>query len=162
MFAAQPAQWNVVDESQVDLGNGKGSLQAARKAIIGYYNEFYQRDPSEVDLQNSLQMYEYHPEVSLEMIKAGIHNSAEYEKEQNEIASVRLKKENVERQPVKDNRAEAENVIIGYYHDLLGREPDDAGLQYWLRCYQQGVSFDEIKEGFLSSQEYRDKNRSRL
>lgn len=49
-------------------------------------------------------------------------------------------------------------IISGYYRELLGRESDPAGLQYWLKQYQNGVSLEEIKRGFYDSLEYRAKH----
>jgi hypothetical protein len=43
--------------------------------------------------------------------------------------------------------------VIGMYHDLLGRSPDPAGLQYWLNKLQQGVSPSSIAYGFSASPE---------
>lgn len=46
------------------------------------------------------------------------------------------------------------DTISGYYHDLLHRDPDQAGLDFWSQQANSGVSLDDIKKGFLGSQEY--------
>ncbi len=48
-------------------------------------------------------------------------------------------------------------VITGYYREILGREPDPGGLQYWLNVYQNGRSLEDIKQGFYNSAEYQTK-----
>jgi hypothetical protein len=45
--------------------------------------------------------------------------------------------------------------ITKFYQDLLGRQPDPAGLQYWLGLYQDGQSLEDIKQGIMNSTEYR-------
>ncbi len=40
------------------------------------------------------------------------------------------------------------------YEDLLGRAPDQGGLQYWLDLMKQGTTFDTVASGFLRSPEY--------
>jgi phage-related minor tail protein len=50
-------------------------------------------------------------------------------------------------------------TIAGFYQDLLGRAPDQAGLQYWQGVLAKGESLDAIRLGFMSSQEYKDHQR---
>lgn len=47
--------------------------------------------------------------------------------------------------------------VQGLYRELLGREPDAAGLQSHVNGLQQGMSRDEIRNVFLTSPEYRAK-----
>jgi hypothetical protein len=46
-------------------------------------------------------------------------------------------------------------TIAGFYQDLLGRAPDQAGLQYWLDALAKGNSLDAIRSGFMDGAEYK-------
>lgn len=46
------------------------------------------------------------------------------------------------------------------YQGLLARDPDEAGLNYWLNDLAKGVSPSTIEEGFLQSSEFKDRWRS--
>jgi hypothetical protein len=46
-------------------------------------------------------------------------------------------------------------TIAGFYQDLLGRAPDQAGLQYWQNLIAGGTSLDAIRSGFMESDEYK-------
>jgi hypothetical protein len=46
-------------------------------------------------------------------------------------------------------------TIAGFYQDLLGRAPDQAGLQYWQDALAKGNSLDAIRSGFMESAEYK-------
>jgi hypothetical protein len=43
--------------------------------------------------------------------------------------------------------------VVGLYRDLLGRDPDAAGLQSWLGALQAGMSPSDIAYGFAASAE---------
>ena len=47
------------------------------------------------------------------------------------------------------------NYILGLYRDLLGREADAGGLASWLAAMASGMSAEEVRQGFLNSEEYR-------
>lgn len=47
------------------------------------------------------------------------------------------------------------SIIAGFYQDLLGRAPDQAGLQYWQDVLARGNSLDAIRSGFMDSDEYK-------
>ena len=44
------------------------------------------------------------------------------------------------------------------YLHLMGREPDDGGLQDWIAVLAGGASKSEVYQDFLNSDEYREKN----
>lgn len=48
----------------------------------------------------------------------------------------------------------ANDTITGYYKNILQRAPDQAGIDYWNKQAQGGMSLDEIKQNFLKSPEY--------
>lgn len=48
----------------------------------------------------------------------------------------------------------ANDTITGYYQNILGRAPDQAGLDYWNKQATGGMSLDDIKTNFLRSNEY--------
>lgn len=54
---------------------------------------------------------------------------------------------------VADHGGNAENWVIGMYHDLLGRAPDNAGLAYWTNQIASGESEYSIALGFAASSE---------
>jgi polyhydroxyalkanoate synthesis regulator phasin len=47
------------------------------------------------------------------------------------------------------------STIAGLYQELLGRAPDQAGLQYWQDALAKGNSLDAIRSGFMESAEYK-------
>lgn len=47
------------------------------------------------------------------------------------------------------------STIAGFYQDLLGRAPDQAGLQYWLDQVANGSSLDNIRVALTQSDEYK-------
>lgn len=51
------------------------------------------------------------------------------------------------------------STLAGFYQDLLGRAPDQAGLQYWQGVLASGESLDAIRKGFMNSDEYKDHQR---
>jgi len=46
------------------------------------------------------------------------------------------------------------NKITEYYRNILCREPDEAGLAYYLKMAKSGTSLEKIREFFLASDEY--------
>lgn len=46
------------------------------------------------------------------------------------------------------------NQISQKYQDILGRAPDQPGLDYWLKQAQGGTKLSDIQNAFLGSQEY--------
>lgn len=53
------------------------------------------------------------------------------------------------------------DFVKGLYRDLLGREPDSGGLQSHLNGLATGMSRESIRQVFLSSSEYREKQATR-
>lgn len=47
------------------------------------------------------------------------------------------------------------SIIAGFYQDLLGRAPDQAGLAYWQDVLAKGNSLDSIRAGFMEGDEYK-------
>jgi uncharacterized coiled-coil protein SlyX len=47
------------------------------------------------------------------------------------------------------------STIAGFYQDLLGRAPDQAGLQFWKDAIAGGTSLDSIRSAILGSDEYK-------
>ncbi|HEX5444031.1 MAG TPA: DUF4214 domain-containing protein [Pirellulales bacterium] len=45
-------------------------------------------------------------------------------------------------------------VVSRAYHDYIGREPDDAGLNYWVERMQAGLSEEQLDAAFIGSPEY--------
>jgi phage-related minor tail protein len=45
--------------------------------------------------------------------------------------------------------------IASFYQELLGRAPDQAGLQYWQDALARGNGLDAIRSGFMDSDEYK-------
>lgn len=54
----------------------------------------------------------------------------------------------------------ARNFIDRLYQGLLHRQPDDAGMNFWLNRLTDGATVQDILEGFLNSQEYLSMNKS--
>jgi hypothetical protein len=46
------------------------------------------------------------------------------------------------------------DYVTSLYHSLLNRDPDTSGLQAWTNYIAQGGSFEDVRQGFLGSQEY--------
>jgi hypothetical protein len=49
---------------------------------------------------------------------------------------------------------ELKTQLANSYQSILGRAPDQAGLDYWTQQFQQGKSFADIQNALKSSQEY--------
>jgi hypothetical protein len=49
----------------------------------------------------------------------------------------------------------ATSGISSLYQELLGRAPDQAGMQFWQESITKGVSLDTIRENFMNSDEYK-------
>jgi hypothetical protein len=49
----------------------------------------------------------------------------------------------------------ATSGIAGLYQELLGRAPDQAGLQFWQDSAAKGVSLDVMRQNFMASDEYK-------
>lgn len=49
------------------------------------------------------------------------------------------------------------NYVTGLYRELLGREPDAAGLVHHMYNLQQGRTRDQVRQEFLNSAEYKQK-----
>lgn len=45
--------------------------------------------------------------------------------------------------------------VAGLYHTLLGRDPDEGGLRYWVDAVHQGLPLTQVVQAFLASDEYR-------
>jgi hypothetical protein len=45
------------------------------------------------------------------------------------------------------------SVVVGYYADVLGRLPDQAGFSFWQQAAAQGASGAQLSAGFLTSEE---------
>lgn len=50
------------------------------------------------------------------------------------------------------------SYVFSLYHDLLGREPDPAGLAGHLAGLRNGMSREQVKQAFLDSPEYAEKH----
>lgn len=44
--------------------------------------------------------------------------------------------------------------VTGLYRELLGREPEPAGLQSWVAAMQNGMTPEQVRQGFMQSPEY--------
>lgn len=49
---------------------------------------------------------------------------------------------------------EAEDVITALYGLYLDREPDDGGLAYWINRLEEGMTLEELNNGFADSKEF--------
>jgi len=49
------------------------------------------------------------------------------------------------------------NVVARLYKGILGRDPDKAGFEYWVKEINGGYSLDQLAEGFVDSSEFRTK-----
>ncbi len=47
-----------------------------------------------------------------------------------------------------------EAFVTDCYRAVLGREPDEAGLQHWLGLLKEGADRAEVLEGFTGSKEF--------
>jgi hypothetical protein len=47
------------------------------------------------------------------------------------------------------------STIAGFYQELLGRAPDQAGLQYWQDVLASGASLENIRNVIMGSDEYK-------
>jgi phage-related minor tail protein len=47
------------------------------------------------------------------------------------------------------------STIAGFYQDLLGRAPDQSGVQFWQDQIARGTSLDSIRSAILGSDEYK-------
>jgi Leucine-rich repeat (LRR) protein len=52
-----------------------------------------------------------------------------------------------------------EDPIEGFYQDILGRDSDPEGKEYWQRKFDEGMSLTDIQEQFLRSDEYKNKKK---
>lgn len=60
---------------------------------------------------------------------------------------------------IKWNRRDAERAVRAAYHDILGREPDDAGLrEYRDRLMDRGWSEDQLRDNLRRSAEFRNRD----
>lgn len=48
-------------------------------------------------------------------------------------------------------------LVVGAYHVFLNRSPEYKGLKDWVGAVMNGMSFDELIEGFKNSEEYKTK-----
>lgn len=46
------------------------------------------------------------------------------------------------------------HVVERFYHDTLGRDPDQGGLDYWTQQIKQGMAVADVAARFYGSQEY--------
>ena len=51
-----------------------------------------------------------------------------------------------------------QDYVASLYRDLLGRDPDAGGLNGWVAALRDGMSRDEVRQGFLRSEEYQRKH----
>lgn len=49
------------------------------------------------------------------------------------------------------------DTITGYYKNLLGRDPDAEGLNFWTQAAQSGHSLDDIRNTMMTSPEYQNR-----
>jgi V8-like Glu-specific endopeptidase len=54
---------------------------------------------------------------------------------------------------IANHGGQGEGWVRGMYQDLLGRPPDDAGVQFWLARLAQGVTPAQVAYGFAASAE---------
>ncbi len=52
------------------------------------------------------------------------------------------------------------NQVTELYRTLLGREPDTAGLAYWVGLVNNGLPLDSVRVALMSSQEYQNRTAS--
>lgn len=51
-----------------------------------------------------------------------------------------------------------QDYVAGLYREILGREPDAVGAAGWVAALRDGMSRDEVRQGFLRSEEYQRKH----
>lgn len=51
-----------------------------------------------------------------------------------------------------------QDYVASLYRDLLGREPDAGGLNGWVTALRDGMSREDVRQGFLQSDEYRSRH----
>ena len=51
-----------------------------------------------------------------------------------------------------------QDYVTSLYRDLLGREPDAGGLNGWVAALRDGMSREDVRQGFLGSEEYQSKH----
>ncbi|WP_434310490.1 DUF4214 domain-containing protein [Hominifimenecus sp. rT4P-3] len=59
-----------------------------------------------------------------------------------------------------DDQQSDQDYVTDLYCDLLGREPDSSGLNGWVKQLLEGMSREEVRQGFLQSKEYQWKHPS--
>ena len=47
--------------------------------------------------------------------------------------------------------------VVEFYFDILGREPDEEGLSYWMNRLEDGMTLPDIRIAFFQSDEYESK-----
>ncbi|MGC9457624.1 MAG: FG-GAP-like repeat-containing protein [Halothiobacillaceae bacterium] len=57
---------------------------------------------------------------------------------------------------------EAQDFVRLVYNNVLGREPDQEGFEYWVNQLQQGMTWGDMMIGFSESAEYRSDSRKRV
>lgn len=58
---------------------------------------------------------------------------------------------------LEDIKLRNEDPIEGFYQDILGRDSDPEGKEYWQQKFDEGMSLTDIQEQFLRSDEYKNK-----
>ena len=114
-----------------------------RHEIIEFYRHILGREPDIEGLK--YWTLQYNKGMSLEQIKQAFYTSEEYRN----LHSAKP----VIQEPQRDISF-AREKIDGFYRDILGREPDAEGYQYWVQRCVGGMPLEQIKGAFYNSSEY--------
>jgi hypothetical protein len=99
--------------------------------ITAAYQRYLGRNPEAAGLAYWIDQYDHHG-LTDEHLEAGFIGSAEY---------------------IANHGGTGDTWVVGMYRDLLGRDPDAAGLAYWQSKLHQGANPDDIAYGFAASAE---------
>ena len=83
-----------------------------------------------------------------------IQRFKEFQEDTSDIRSLLHQALNIEDAKSEQKEKQA-SFIKGLYQELLGREADEGGLNYWLEQMANGMSEDDIRAGFMNSAEYK-------
>ena len=115
----------------------------ARHEITELYRHILGREPDVEGLKYWVVRYNHG--MSLESIKQAFYNSEEY----HNLQSGKTAGPN----PNHDINY-AKEQITGFYRNILGREPEAEGYQYWVQRYIDGMTLEQIEGAFYASPEY--------
>ena len=160
--ALQEASDNELErlDHQIDIMTETLEYEKENGLLWNKVNEILQGSPQEIARYIQDNTEEYWGKSTTDLAKTiredlfDIQRFKEFQEDTSDIKDLLHQAFGIE-DAKEEQQAKQTDFIKGLYQELLGREADEGGLNYWLEQMAAGMSEEDIRAGFMNSAEYK-------